>query len=77
MARTLYEESLSIRRGMGNKSGNADSLYMLGNLAYKQGDYNAARTLYEESLSLCREMGDKSGIALALTNLGNVASSQG
>jgi tetratricopeptide (TPR) repeat protein len=75
-ARMLYEESLSMRSGMGDKSGIADSLYMLGKLAYWQGEYVAARASFEESLSLCREMGDKSAIALALTHLGNVVSSQ-
>ena len=76
-ARGLHEESLTIRRELGDKSGIAFSLNNLGNVAYNQGDYGGARVLYEESLTIFRELGPKQGIALSLNNLGNVAYNQG
>jgi predicted ATPase/class 3 adenylate cyclase len=76
-AHTLYEESLALRRELGDRSGIASSLNNLGVVAQEQGDYAAARTLHEESLALKRELGDRSGIAYSLTNLGVVAKEQG
>jgi predicted ATPase len=76
-ARALYEESLAIRRELGDQHGIADSLNNLGILASDQGEYEAARALYEESLAIRRELGNQQGIAGSLNNLGNVAYSQG
>src|SRR5262249_7586492 len=56
-ARSLYEESLAIRRALGDRLGVADSLRNLGSVASDQGDYAAARSLYEESLAIRRELG--------------------
>ena len=76
-AQALLEESLVLRRELGDKWGIAHSLNSLGVVALDQGDYGAAQALFEESLVLRRELGDKWGIAMTLTNLGNVAWSQG
>ncbi len=75
-ANSLYEESLALRRQLGNKRGIAGSLNNLGVLAYSQGDYQRATRFYEESLALKRELGDKRGIATTLNNLGEVAQAQ-
>jgi predicted ATPase/DNA-binding winged helix-turn-helix (wHTH) protein len=72
-ARALYEESLAIRRELGDRSGISGSLNNLGNVAVEQGDYPTARALYEESLAIARELGDRFGIAVSLNNLGTVA----
>ncbi|MEZ4733373.1 MAG: tetratricopeptide repeat protein [Caldilineaceae bacterium] len=72
-ARALHEESLALKRAMGDKQGIATSLNNLGNWALTQGDYGTARRLQEESLALKREVGDKQGIATSLNNLGNIA----
>jgi len=76
-ARSLHEESLSLRREMGDKWGIAMSLSDLGNVAYRQGDYTAARAFFEESLSLHRETGDPWGMAISLGNLAAVTVIQG
>jgi predicted ATPase/DNA-binding SARP family transcriptional activator len=76
-ARTLLDESLSLRRELGDKQGIAWSLNLLGNVAYDQGDYASARVLHEESLGLCRELGDRLGIAWSLNSLGNIVHPQG
>ena len=76
-ARSLYEQSLAIRRELGDKRGIARSLLNLGLVAYCQGDYSSARSLLEQSLAIQRELGDKRGIALSLLNLGAVSLKEG
>src|SRR5438105_4121141 len=75
--RAVYQDSLAIRRELGDRPGIAASLNNLGLVAFEQGDYPAARALYEESLAIRRELGDRRGIALSLGNLGTVAFEQG
>jgi predicted ATPase/DNA-binding SARP family transcriptional activator len=72
-AKALYEESLAIRRELGDRPGIANSLHNLGLVANFQEDYAASRALYEESLAIRREMEDRQGIASSLNNLGNMA----
>jgi tetratricopeptide (TPR) repeat protein len=43
---------------LGDRRSIANSLNNLGNVAYYQGDYEAARTLLKESLALKRDLGD-------------------
>jgi tetratricopeptide (TPR) repeat protein len=76
-ARGLIEESLSIHRELGDRSGVSGSLHSLGNLAYDQGDYASARAQYEEGLRIRRELRDTMGIAWSLSSLGNLAHPQG
>jgi predicted ATPase len=76
-ARSLFEESLALRRRLGDKAGLASSLNNLGALSCDHGDYPAARPLFEESLALRRELGDKGGLAQSLNNLGSVAYDHG
>ncbi|MEO8134062.1 MAG: tetratricopeptide repeat protein [Betaproteobacteria bacterium] len=75
-ARVLYDESLAIRRQLGDRVGTATSLGNLANLAAAQGDYSSARALHEESLAIRSVLGDRSGIAMSLTNLGLIALEQ-
>ena len=75
-ARTLDEESLVIRRQLGDQKGIAASLNNLGLVACDRGDFSSARAFYEESLAIKRALGDRSGIANSLNNLGNVAYDQ-
>ena len=76
-ARLLHEESLAIRRELGDTRGVAVSLHNLGFVAEQQGDYEKARALHEECLVIRRELRDKRGIAHSLLHLGNAASYQG
>ena len=76
-ARAFHEESLALRRELGDRSGIAASLNNLGNVAYLEGDYSLARARYEESLAIRRQLGDRSGIATSLNNVGLVALDQG
>lgn len=76
-ASMLFEESLTIMRELGDKSGIASSLGNLGAVAHGQGDFAAARTLCEESLTIMRELGNNRGTSAALNNLGTIANDQG
>jgi predicted ATPase/DNA-binding winged helix-turn-helix (wHTH) protein len=76
-AHAFFEESLAIRRELGDTGGIAAALNDLGWVAFLRNDYTAARALSEESLAIWRELGDKAGIATSLHNLGVVADHQG
>jgi predicted ATPase/DNA-binding SARP family transcriptional activator len=77
VAKAMHEQSLAIRKQLGDSPGISDSLLNLGNVAYLLGDYNTATTLYEESLSYANELDDKYRVSLVLANLGSVKLSQG
>ncbi len=76
-ARAYYEQSLEVRREVGDRLGIAASLNNLGIMAREQGDYAAARTHLEQSLEIQREIGARQDISRSLGNLGNVASDLG
>jgi non-specific serine/threonine protein kinase len=77
-ARDWYEESLLIRRTLGEPGRNdlADTLIYLGLLEQIEGRLEPARDLLEEGLAIKRALGDTRGIAFAHWNLGNVAFAQ-
>ncbi len=72
-ANRLCEESLVIRRKLGDQGGICGALNNLGIVAAAQGANRAAQRYYEECLSIDRELGDQWGIAMSLNNLGNLA----
>ncbi|MGH9278160.1 MAG: tetratricopeptide repeat protein, partial [Acidimicrobiales bacterium] len=72
-ARALYEESLVIRRALGDRLGAATALHGLANLAVAHKDLETARTLFEENLAIARELGLERMTAASLMNLGVVA----
>jgi tetratricopeptide (TPR) repeat protein len=76
-ARRLYDESLEIKRRLGNQSGIAITLHELGRLAQNEGKLTEARRLYDESLEIARRLGDQSGIAITLGQLGLLAEDEG
>ncbi len=76
-AQGLYEESLAIRREIGDTRGIAGSLHNLGNIAYFRQQYAPARRQYEEALAINRAIGNRAWEALNLGNLALVASEQG
>jgi predicted ATPase len=76
-ARSHLEESVGIRRQLGDEPGLAFAVDRLGNIALHQGDYEVARALFEESRALHRGKEAQWGVALALTNLGRTALKRG
>jgi non-specific serine/threonine protein kinase len=73
----LHEESLALRREMGDRLGIAISLHNLALTAQYRGDYDSAITLSRQALTESKVVGDRRGIALALMNLGECADHQG
>jgi tetratricopeptide (TPR) repeat protein len=73
----LHQESLALRRELGDERDLAASLNSLALAMQQVGDLAAAATLHEESLALRRTLGDRLGLADSLNNLGNVALEQG
>jgi tetratricopeptide (TPR) repeat protein len=55
-ARSYYEQSLSVFREAGDKTGIASAFLGLGRVTMRQGEYAAARALLQESLSLFQEV---------------------
>ncbi|HLK58389.1 MAG TPA: tetratricopeptide repeat protein [Chthonomonadaceae bacterium] len=76
-ARAYFEESLAIRRDLGDRGDIAKALNNLGGTACYQGDHVTAQAYYEESLAIKREIGDKRGIASVFNNLGILVSYRG
>lgn len=72
-ARRLFEESLAIKRDIGDRSAIAATLNNLAVVSRYQGDHVAARAMSEEALALYRDLGDRWAIAMLLANLGNIA----
>lgn len=66
-ATAAHEQSLALRREVGDHEGVSDSLATLGMLLSELGDYTRAEALLDESLTLARELSDTSRIAYALT----------
>ncbi len=69
-ARAWLEESLVLRRELGDKTGTSMVLVDLGTVAGDRGDPAQAAAFFEKSLRLKRELGDMWGTALVLGNLG-------
>ncbi len=72
----LAEESLAIRRRIGDAPGVALALHSLGIIARFRRDYDRAAALFTEALELRRAAGDKVWTANALAELGLVAHGQ-
>jgi predicted ATPase/class 3 adenylate cyclase len=75
-ARQLNQESLAIRRDLGDTPGVATLLNNLGIIARFQRDLTGARQMNEESLTLFRKMGDRWAVGQLLNNQACVASDQ-
>jgi tetratricopeptide (TPR) repeat protein len=71
-ARACHEESLLLRRQLGDRRGVAASLNNLALLDREQGDYDTASRLLEEAIDLSQALEQRTLEALALGNLGTV-----
>lgn len=70
MARSHFEECLSIFRTLGDRPSIAATLRELGRVAIELGDWEAAHPRLDESLALERELSNRHGYALTLSSLG-------
>jgi predicted ATPase len=76
-ARTLHEQSLALRRELGDRVGIADSARYIAALAVRTGEVATARQLHEERLAIERDLGNAAHVGEALTDLGEIALVQG
>src|SRR6266540_466067 len=67
-----YNEALPIRRAVGDRKGEAQTLYNIGALYYRLGDMQKALEKNNESLLIQRAIGDRRGEANTLSNIGIV-----
>ncbi len=70
-ARSMYEESLALRREREDRPGVVAALHNLGIVAYELGDYEQAIQRYDESLPIARELDNAYGIAMGLASRGD------
>ena len=71
-AATLYHTAAVVAHKVGDRAGEANSLWILGDLRYLIGDYPAAASLLDQALALYRTLGDRLGEANTLHDLGHV-----
>lgn len=73
----LQQESLAIFRSLGDRTGIAEVLDTLGDIAWGMGDFAAAQAYYEEGLALQRQLQVPYRIGLALYSLGRLLVDRG
>nr|ALS89838.1 tetratricopeptide repeat protein [uncultured bacterium] len=73
VARSFYQECLTLLQNLGDQRGVALALGQLGMVAHAQGDLVKAKELLERSVQLLRELDNKQALGWSLNNLGLVA----
>jgi len=73
----FHEESLALRRQLGDTAGMAISLLNLGTAARHLGDRPLAHTRFTECLGLFQRLGDTRNAALSFLNLGRLSHDDG
>jgi tetratricopeptide (TPR) repeat protein len=76
-AEAHYQESLAVRRRLGDALGEAEVLSALAMIAFNRLAFNEARALGEDALKIAHETGDRRGAATALRILGMIAREEG
>lgn len=71
-ALSMYEESLSIRRKIGDRTGEAQSLNNIGMFYGRGGDYEKCLHYFNQSLAIYHSIGEKKGLAGSYMNIGYV-----
>jgi DNA-binding winged helix-turn-helix (wHTH) protein/tetratricopeptide (TPR) repeat protein len=76
-AKTMFEQSLVVRRLVRDKRGIADTMTNLGTILQRQGDLAGATRYSEEALSLYQEIGEKDATAFMQLNMSNLMVDEG
>jgi predicted ATPase/class 3 adenylate cyclase len=69
--------ALVLRREIGDRNGEADSLANLGYIQIQKGDFSTATMFYRNALAIYREQGNEQGIADSLSHWGLIIFYQG
>ena len=72
-----YQQSLEIKRRLGQRKGIADSLNMIASVYESLGQPALALTNIKEALKIYREIGDRQDVGTALINLGGFQHNRG
>jgi tetratricopeptide (TPR) repeat protein len=72
-SKTYYSQALGVRRAIGDRWGEAQTLGNLALIAADEGDFSTALVQLERTLSLWRQIGDPVYQAIVQVNLGDVA----
>ncbi|MFT3895750.1 MAG: hypothetical protein QM730_29375 [Anaerolineales bacterium] len=72
----MLNESLMIRRQLGDKAGLALSLNTLADVVLDEGKFSDARPLLDESLEINRELGDQTAIAYLIEDYAGLAAAE-
>ena len=73
----LYEQSLVIRKEIGDRAGEGTTLSNIGAIHHAKGDYAATLKYLEQSLDISQEIGDRRGEGVTLNNLATLAYAKG
>ena len=76
-AKTLYEESMTLKQEIGDTKGIGITLHGQGNVARFYEDRALARSLYQQSLAIRSDWGDKPGMADTLEALAHLNQEEG
>jgi DNA-binding CsgD family transcriptional regulator/tetratricopeptide (TPR) repeat protein len=76
-ARSLYEESLALRRAAGDREATANSLLNLSWVALAQGRYHDVRRLIAEARGIFMTTGNDLALTFCQTALGDAATAEG
>lgn len=76
-ARARLEQSVALRRQLGDRRGLAEALTYQGAVDKPRGHYAEARQSLEEAVGLWRELNERWGLAMALFDLGELTSVEG
>ncbi|MDG4595811.1 MAG: tetratricopeptide repeat protein [Candidatus Contendobacter sp.] len=71
-AKLFLEDSLALRRAIGDRAGEGATLNNLSQIYDARGDYDTALRYLEESLALQRAIGDRAGEGATLSNLSGI-----
>ncbi|MFM6059286.1 MAG: CHAT domain-containing protein, partial [Microcystis aeruginosa] len=72
-----YQQALSLRRAVGDREGEANTLNNIGVVYDDLGEKQKALDYYQQALPLSRAVGDRAGEAIILTGIGLVYRDQG
>ncbi len=71
------EQSLKIRREIGDRAGEGVTLNNMATAAHARGDYDTALKFLEQDLKIGREIGDRAGEGTTLSNIGQIYKARG
>ena len=72
-----FQDSLALRRTLGDQRGAASSLSELGNVTAQLGQGKLADASFQEALKIRRDIGDKRGLGATLLDYGNFVDDRG